>query len=269
MANWEVVGLAQGTRRDTSNSSSYQPQDANDIPESQQCLICAEHIVYAALTPCNHTTCHKCTFRQRALYEKNNCLICRSQNDKIIITEQLDKGYDDIKVTDIVAFDEKYHVGFTQEYVEQDTLRLLENECQICHEIFPNFKELGDHAKEAHGKYYCLICSRHKRHSKLNSHFSHTSNYKSINHKEIQPDLRAILNVNIVKENGFTQKMNYMYIFVIVMNVVTFVIKPLPRLLIIIAIMMHYINISQEHIMYVQFPHVLKNDLLCLGMTWT
>lgn len=150
-------------KRDTSDSSSCQSQEANDIPESQQCLICAEHIIYAALTPCNHTTCHKCTFRQRALYEKNNCLICRSENDKIIITEQLDKGYDDIKVTDIVAFDEKYHVGFTQEYVEQDTLRLLENECQICHEIFPNFKELGDHAKEAHGKYYCLICSRHKK----------------------------------------------------------------------------------------------------------
>ncbi|KAI5968605.1 hypothetical protein CANMA_002350 [Candida margitis] len=150
-------------KRDASDSSSHQLQEENDIPESQQCLICAERITYAALTPCNHTTCHKCTFRQRALYEKNNCLICRSENDKIIITEQLDKEYDNIKATDIVAFDEKYRIGFTQEYVEKDTLRLLENECNICHEIFPNFKELGDHAKESHGKYYCLICSKHKK----------------------------------------------------------------------------------------------------------
>ncbi|KAG5419738.1 hypothetical protein I9W82_001618 [Candida metapsilosis] len=150
-------------RNDSDSSHLQDQQEANDIPESQQCLICAERIIYAALTPCNHVTCHKCTFRQRALYEKNTCLICRSENEKIVITEQLEIGYDDVKVTDIVAFDEKYHVGFTQEYVERDTLRLLENECQICHEIFSSFKELGDHAKETHGKYYCLICSKHKK----------------------------------------------------------------------------------------------------------
>lgn len=150
-------------KRGPTDSLQQSHQEINDIPESQQCLICAERITYAALTPCNHTTCHKCTFRQRALYEKNNCLICRSENDRIVITEQVDKGYDEIGVTDIVAFDEKYRVGFTQEYVEQDTLRLLKNECQICGENFPTFKELGDHAKDSHGKYYCLICSRHKK----------------------------------------------------------------------------------------------------------
>ncbi|KAI5964501.1 hypothetical protein KGF57_000993 [Candida theae] len=157
------TGPRSGYNKKNESDSSRIRHDENDIPESQQCLICAERIVYAALTPCNHTTCHKCTFRQRALYEKNNCLICRSENEKIVITEQLEKGYDDIEVTDIVAFDDKYHIGFTQEYVESDTLRLLENECQICHGIFPTFRELGDHAKDAHGKYYCLICSRHKK----------------------------------------------------------------------------------------------------------
>ena len=53
-------------------------QQIEEIPEDEQCIICAERIKYAALTPCNHTTCHKCTFRQRSLYERNTCLICRS-----------------------------------------------------------------------------------------------------------------------------------------------------------------------------------------------
>ena len=46
-------------------------QQIEEIPEDEQCIICAERIKYAALTPCNHTTCHKCTFRQRSLYEKH------------------------------------------------------------------------------------------------------------------------------------------------------------------------------------------------------
>lgn len=41
----------------------------NEEDDEDECVICADKITYAAVTPCNHTTCHKCTFRQRALYE--------------------------------------------------------------------------------------------------------------------------------------------------------------------------------------------------------
>lgn len=102
-------------------------QQIEEIPEDEQCIICAERIKYAALTPCNHTTCHKCTFRQRSLYERNTCLICRSENDKIIITELIDKDYDEISADQITGFDEKYRIEFTQDYVQKDTLALLEN----------------------------------------------------------------------------------------------------------------------------------------------
>ncbi|WLF81660.1 hypothetical protein PVL30_005459 [Lodderomyces elongisporus] len=150
----------------TGNKKSHRVEE-EDIPEGQQCLICAERIEFAALTPCNHTTCHRCTFRQRALYEKNNCLICRSENERIIITEQVDKEYDDFKTSDIICSNETYKIDFTQDYVRRETLRLLDNECAICHESFATFRELGDHAKEAHGKYYCLICSKFKKAFKI------------------------------------------------------------------------------------------------------
>ena len=86
-------------------------QQIEEIPEDEQCIICAERIKYAALTPCNHTTCHKCTFRQRSLYERNTCLICRSENDKIIITELIDKDYDEISADQITGFDENIELN--------------------------------------------------------------------------------------------------------------------------------------------------------------
>ncbi|KAL6454048.1 HEL2 E3 ubiquitin-protein ligase HEL2 [Candida maltosa Xu316] len=142
-------------------------EEEEDIPEGEQCIICAEKIDIAALTPCNHTTCHKCTFRQRGLYEKNICLICRSENERVVMTDEIDKDYDQIQSNDIIASDEKYKIDFTSKYAEEETLGLLENKCSICDATFPVFKELIDHAKEAHGKYYCLICSKFKKAFKI------------------------------------------------------------------------------------------------------
>ena len=63
---------------------------------------------------------------------KNTCLICRSENDKIIITELIDKDYDEISADQITGFDEKYRIEFTQRLCSKDTLALLENTCSIC-----------------------------------------------------------------------------------------------------------------------------------------
>ncbi|CAX41074.1 RING finger-containing protein, putative [Candida dubliniensis CD36] len=145
------------------DENSQSNQQVEEIPEDEQCIICAERIKYAALTPCNHTTCHKCTFRQRSLYEKTTCLICRSENDKIIITELINKNYDEIFDNDIIGFNEKYKIKFTKDYIEKDTLSLLKNTCSICQETFSEFKLLIDHGKEIHGKYYCLICCKFKK----------------------------------------------------------------------------------------------------------
>ncbi|ABN66689.2 predicted protein [Scheffersomyces stipitis CBS 6054] len=153
---------AGGYRRNTGNKSeNAEPEE--DLDESNQCIICANRIQYAALTPCNHTTCHKCTFRQRALYEKALCLICRSENDQVIFTEDIEKNYDDFSAQNFVSFDEKFRIQFTNDYVKEDTLFLLANSCPVESKLFTSFKGLCDHAKESHAKYYCLLCSKFKK----------------------------------------------------------------------------------------------------------
>lgn len=138
-------------------------QMPNDEDDEDQCLICADKIVCAAVTPCNHTTCHKCTFRQRALYEKDVCLICRSENSKVIFTEHIAKTYDDFGAKDFAKFDSQYGIEFTQDYIYNETMELLSNKCVVCATKCTTFKDLGDHAKAEHNKFFCVICSKNKK----------------------------------------------------------------------------------------------------------
>lgn len=137
--------------------------DESDSEDGEQCLICANVIHYAAISPCNHITCHVCTFRQRALYEKKACLVCRTENDLVIVSDQIERSYSDFGAEDVTNVSDKYDVKFTSKSACDATLALLKNECAVCSKTFPNFKELGDHAKTDHNKYYCIICSKNKK----------------------------------------------------------------------------------------------------------
>lgn len=130
------------------------------------CIICAEPIIFSAVSPCNNVTCHKCCLRQRALYEKKTCLVCRTDHDDVVFTDK--KTVDDSRYSDFVgpsrAFaDEKYAIHFTSERVRQDVLTLLLIECPDCHEQFPLLAKLLRHAKDTHTKSYCDICASHKK----------------------------------------------------------------------------------------------------------
>lgn len=69
---------------------SHRHEEINDDDENV-CVICANPIKFAAWSPCNHKTCHKCSFRQLALFDKKSCLICRTDfdNNSMIFTEKL------------------------------------------------------------------------------------------------------------------------------------------------------------------------------------
>lgn len=141
-------------------SSSNQDED---IQEHEQCVICAERMTIAAISPCTHTTCHRCTFRQRALYEKKSCLVCRSENEKLIFTEQLDAIYNEVNPAHIVVEDDKYGIAFTSQHVFDDTMELLTFRCQICQTVASDMKSLSDHIRQEHEKTICTICSRFKK----------------------------------------------------------------------------------------------------------
>lgn len=155
---------SQGSRRglNADNKPSTQ-EDTSD--EADVCIICANKVGYSAIGPCNHPVCHRCGFRQRALYEKDACLVCRSDIDRLIITEQIGKNYNDFPASSIHAHDPKYNIDFTAGYAKADTLGLLDIKCKICNnkEIFGSFKLLSEHVKNEHHKYFCLICANNKK----------------------------------------------------------------------------------------------------------
>lgn len=54
--------------------------DADDVAsdaDSPVCFICADPVIYSAIAPCTHTTCHICALRMRALYKNRACAHCR------------------------------------------------------------------------------------------------------------------------------------------------------------------------------------------------
>ncbi|CCH58747.1 hypothetical protein TBLA_0A09630 [Henningerozyma blattae CBS 6284] len=152
-----------------SHSHSNNNVDANDNDDNETCLICAEKLKYVALSPCNHMTCHKCSFRQRALYKKNTCLICRSEMDKMIFSDNVEKQFNDYDLnnTDFII-NTTYNIHFTSTDVSNCTLNLLEFHCKdvriskIEISIMATFKKLNAHLNSDHGKTLCMICALNK-----------------------------------------------------------------------------------------------------------
>ncbi|CAI4058716.1 E3 ubiquitin-protein ligase HEL2 SKDI_04G4800 [Saccharomyces kudriavzevii IFO 1802] len=138
--------------------------DDDSDEENELCVICARRLLYVSLTPCHHKTCHICAFRQRALYEKKSCLICRTENEKVTFTDNIDGEIPDIQ--DFYEKNEKYGINFTKEVVATATLNLLKFFCPLSkgEQVidFGNFKKYNEHLKTEHSKMICLICATHK-----------------------------------------------------------------------------------------------------------
>lgn len=107
-----------------------------------------------------------CCFRQRALYEKKTCLVCRTEHDDVIFTElatNSDTKYDNLVASSRNNWDQKHGVHFTSRYVHDDTMKLLDIQCPVCSEKFANFDLASEHVKAIHNKQYCSICAIHKK----------------------------------------------------------------------------------------------------------
>lgn len=142
------------------------PKNSSSLDLDHVCIICAEPIKYSAVSPCNNVTCHLCCFRQRALYGKKTCLVCRTEHDDVIFTEQAtvdDSRYDDFYDKSRAILDDKNGVHFTAQYVYDDTEKLLQMSCPACDETFAKFGELSAHTKAVHQRQFCDICAAHKK----------------------------------------------------------------------------------------------------------
>lgn len=155
--------------RDGKNSQNFGDEEG-EFNEKEFCIICADKLQYAALSPCSHRTCHKCSFRQRALFNKKTCLVCRSEAEKLIYTEQLEAKYDDFG-NEFAEFDEQYGINFTSKEVASDTLGLLKYRCNICvsekregyDRDYGSFNKYKEHLRDEHNKTICMICATFKK----------------------------------------------------------------------------------------------------------
>lgn len=51
--------------------------EAAEDEDAEVCFICANPVAHHSIAPCNHTTCHICGLRMRALYKTKDCAHCR------------------------------------------------------------------------------------------------------------------------------------------------------------------------------------------------
>lgn len=154
-----------GTSEEESAAQNHHGNDGNHV-----CLICAENIKIVSLSSCNHPICHLCSFRNIALYKKNQCLLCRTESPKFVFTENLEaQKFDDIKKADLLpSFKNDHGIRFTSDYAKDETMRLLEYRCPVksCSMAgirMNNFKELNNHVKDVHNKFYCELCAKFKK----------------------------------------------------------------------------------------------------------
>lgn len=55
------------------------------------CILCCTELNFFALGPCDHNeVCHTCSLRTRLIMEDEQCPICRTDLDEIIITADRD-----------------------------------------------------------------------------------------------------------------------------------------------------------------------------------
>ncbi len=70
-----IESAIRDTREALLRQSDPKPEEADD--EGEVCFICANPITHRSIAPCNHTTCHICALRMRALYKNKDCPHCR------------------------------------------------------------------------------------------------------------------------------------------------------------------------------------------------
>lgn len=124
----------------------------------ETCIICAEPVRLAAVAPCNNVTCHVCCFRQRALYQRKTCLVCRTEHDAVAITDRHGAKYADVAVGQPA----KHGIYYSLKSVRAETLLLLEARCTVCSELCKNVLQLSEHLRTVHSRLLCTICTEHK-----------------------------------------------------------------------------------------------------------
>ncbi|KAI3392692.1 hypothetical protein diail_5292 [Diaporthe ilicicola] len=140
--------------------------DANaDQDDDDVCFICANPIQHHSVAPCNHTTCHICSLRLRALYKNKDCAHCRTPAPFVIFTDDASKRFEAYTDADISSADENIGIRYTNEDIVGDTVLLLRYNCPdlSCDFAGLGWPDLHRHVRSVHHNKMCDLCTRNKK----------------------------------------------------------------------------------------------------------
>jgi hypothetical protein len=128
--------------------------DASSDTDSAICFICADPVRYNAVPPCNHTTCHICSLRLRALYKNKTCAHCRTESEFVIFTHNTDKRYEDFKPSEIVFQNPALGIKYDDQAISDDTSLLLRYNCPepSCDQAGLGWPGLHRHVRAVHNR---------------------------------------------------------------------------------------------------------------------
>ncbi|KAJ4148968.1 hypothetical protein NW754_000404 [Fusarium falciforme] len=164
-ANPAAQDVAAAASRAHAMSAGKTAEAADDDDEGEVCFICANPVAHHSIAPCNHTTCHICGLRMRALYKTKDCAHCRTPAPFVIFTDDAEKRFEDYSENDITTTDSNIGIKYTNEDIVGDTVLLLRYNCPdpSCDFAGLGWPDLHRHVKSAHRKRMCDLCTRNKR----------------------------------------------------------------------------------------------------------
>ncbi|KAK4172724.1 putative zinc finger protein [Triangularia setosa] len=171
------AGHHHGGNTATSDPASQEPKkapnfknkveapDAEGDDNAETCFICANPITHFSVAPCNHTTCHICSLRLRALYKSKDCPHCRTSSPYVIFTDDGTKRFEDYTNQDITSTDDNIGIKYAGEEIVGDTILLLRFNCPDAECDFAGlgWQDLHQHVRHVHHMKMCDLCTRNKK----------------------------------------------------------------------------------------------------------
>lgn len=125
-----------------------------------QCVVCCHESTTWSVGVCDHPICLTCSARLRVLCEHTICPVCRIDLKQVSVTNEV-KPYTVLVQDSRPLCDRKYGFLFRSAELRDRYDALRSYRCTKCVQSegpFKSFDELRDHARRAHGVYYCDIC---------------------------------------------------------------------------------------------------------------
>lgn len=134
--------------------------------ELMTCVCCLHELFTFVYYECSHFVCLNCSAKMRILCKKLDCPICRSISVNVFCTKkEIDIGI--FNINEIIdrkfILDQESGIFFdpNNNLIKYEFDEILCNRCDICTKTlrpFQSFRELINHLKKVHRRFYCELC---------------------------------------------------------------------------------------------------------------